>query len=330
LTNLNFECFNLGNDLKSFVNVLKGRNAICKNLIKSKRPMLLFGEKFFYNKLGFEIFNHFYNLFKQIFSYKNTPKFLFQVMPFSAGLLHSVASNVSRNFKNISSFQKRTTQHYLCLLLNTDDIQENFNFLQKDFIVYIGHNADASINSVDLTLPIVNYLERKSTYINMEGRIQTTQYLIDPPTLAAEEWMIFVSLFAYVFLPSLNTYYNFDEIYYRYKDDSPFRVTAALIIHKLIRKHFRRAKRFFKAKSFVQVYFKNSLFPSFRYRKKYQGFYRNIDFIKHFDSLKRIKTTGDNYFFSSNSKNFLLSDPITKSSSTLASATVRLSEKNFE
>jgi len=164
----------------------------------------------------------------------------------------------------------------------------------------------------------------------MEGRIQTTQYLMDPPTLAAEEWMVFVSLFAYVFLPSLNTYYDFDEIYYRYKDDSPIRVTAALIIHKLIRKHFRRTRRFFKAKNFAQAYFKNSLFPSFRYRKKYPGFYRNIDFIKYFDSLKHIKTTGDNYFFSSNSKNFLLSDAITKSSSILASATVKLTEKNFE
>jgi NADH-quinone oxidoreductase chain G len=330
LTNLSFECFNLGNDLSSFINILKGRNVICKNIIKSKHSMLLFGEKFFYNKLGFEIFNHFYNLFKQIFNYKNAPKFFFQVMPFSVGLLHSLASSVNRSLKNISSFQKRTVHHYLCLLLSTDDIQENFNFLQKDFIVYVGHNGDASLNNADLILPVVNYLEKKSTYINMEGKIQTTQYLMDPPTLAAEEWMLFVSLFAYVFLPSLNTYYDFDEIYYRYKDDSPYRVTAALIIHKLIRKHFRRTRRFFKAKSFAQVYFKNSLFPSFRYRKKYQGFYRNIDFIKYFDNLNHIKTCGNNYFFSSNSKNFLLSDAITKSSSILASATIKLSEKNFE
>jgi NADH dehydrogenase (ubiquinone) Fe-S protein 1 len=330
LTNLNFEYFNLGNDLSSFVNILKGRHIVCKNLVKSKHPMILVGEKFFYNKLGFEIFTHFDNTFKKIFNYRCAPKFIFQIMSFSVGLLHNIASSTNRKLNHISQFQKRTTKQYLCLLLNTDDIQENFNFLQKDFIVYMGHNGDASLNNVDLVLPVVNYLEKKSTHINMEGRLQTTQYLIDPPTLAAEEWMIFASLFAYVFLPSLNTYYDFDEIYYRWKDDSPFRVTAALIIYKLIRKHFRRTKRFFKAKNFAQAYFKNSLFPSFRYRKKYQGFYRNIDFIKYFDNLKHIKTVGNNYFFSSNSKNFLLSDSITKSSSILASATVKLNEKNFD
>jgi NADH-quinone oxidoreductase chain G len=330
VTSLNFQCFSLGNNLSSFINILKGRNIICKNLVKSKHPMVLIGEDFFYNKAGFEIFNHFYNSFKQIFNYKNAPKFIFQIMPSSVGLLHSLAANTNRQFKNISKFQKKRSHGYLCLLLNTDSIQENFNFLQKDFIVYMGHNGDVSLNNVDLILPVVNYLEKKSTYINMEGRVQTTQYLMEPPTLAAEEWMIFASLFAYVFLPSLNTYYDFDEIYYRYKDDSPVRVTAALIIHKLIRKHFRRTKRFFRAKNFAQAYFKNSLFPSFRYRKKYRGFYRNIDFVKHFDSLKHIKTVQSNYFFSSNSKNFLLSDTITKSSSILASATIKLAEKNFD
>jgi len=329
LTNLTFEHFNLGNSLSSFVDILKGRHLICKKLIKSTHPMILMGEKFFYNRSGFEIFYNFSNFFKQIFNYKTAPKFLFQIMPSACGILHSIAVGINRRFKNVSYFQKKRRERYFFILLNTDNIHENFNFLNKDFIVYMGHNGGADLNNVDLILPVVNYLEKKSSYINIEGRVQTTQFLVEPPILAAEEWMIFIALLTYVFLPSLNTYYELDQLFSYGKRNSTRRITAAFVCYRLMKKHLRRVKRLFKAKNFSQSYFKNSLFPSFRYRKKYLGFYRNVDFLRQFDDLKYIKTSGDNYFFSANSRNFLLSDPITKSSSILASATVKLEERNF-
>jgi len=332
LTNLGFECFNLGNDLTSLVNILKGRHLICKKFIKSRHPMLLFGEKFFFNKKGYEVFYFFYNFFKQIFKYSAAPKFIFQVLTSSVGLLNNMAVSTNRKFKNISLFQKRSNKRYMCLLLNTDEIEENFKFLQQDYIIYLGHNGDASLNNADLILPTLNYLEKKSTHINTEGRIQVAQYVMDAPTLASEEWIIFVSLFAYVFMPSLHMYYDFKRFYFLFRGKLHYvPLSTFFVCYSFLQKYLRKAKILFTDQNFKQLYFKSNLISSIRYKNKknYQGFYRNIDFIRHFDNLKKVKLNGVNYVFASNSKNSLVSDPITKASSILALASAKLIEKNF-
>lgn len=332
ITNLTFETLGFGNDLRSFVDVLKGKHLVCKKIIKSRHPILLFGEKFFFNKSGYEVFYYFSNFFKQIFNCLTAPKLVFHILPSSTGLLNNMIIGTSRKLKSIKFFQKRMAQRFFCLFLNTDDIHENFKFLKQDFIVYLGHNGDNSLSNVDLILPIPNYLERKSNYINMEGRIQTTQYIMEPPVLAAEEWTIFLSLFAYVFLPSMHFYEDMERFYFLYGDYDEvgyIRANSLFMSYIFLQNYLRPIKDLFIQQKINQPYFKGIFFASSDYKKKYQGFYKNIDFTGPLDNLKKVSLNEKNCVLFSNSKNFFHTDPITKASSILASATLKFKEINF-
>jgi len=77
-------------------------------------------------------------------------------------------------------------------LLGADEI--DMSRLGKAFVVYQGHHGDAGAHRADVVLPGAAYTEKDATYVNTEGRVQTTALAAFPPGDAKEDWKILRAL----------------------------------------------------------------------------------------------------------------------------------------
>ncbi|MGE0766143.1 MAG: NADH-quinone oxidoreductase subunit NuoG [Hyphomicrobiaceae bacterium] len=79
-------------------------------------------------------------------------------------------------------------------LLGADEI--DMKRLGDAFVVYQGTHGDAGAHRADVILPGAAYTEKSATYVNMEGRVQTTQRAVFAPGDAKEDWAIVRALSA--------------------------------------------------------------------------------------------------------------------------------------
>ncbi|UYN93040.1 MAG: NADH-quinone oxidoreductase subunit NuoG [Enhydrobacter sp.] len=77
-------------------------------------------------------------------------------------------------------------------LLAADEI--DMKRLGKAFVIYQGHHGDAGAHRADVVLPGAAYTEKSATYVNTEGRVQTTFRAGFPPGEAREDWAILRAL----------------------------------------------------------------------------------------------------------------------------------------
>ncbi len=76
----------------------------------------------------------------------------------------------------------------LVWLLGADEIDTTK--LGKAFVIYQGSHGDAGAHRADVILPGAAYTEKSATYVNFEGRAQTTAKAVFPPGEAKEDWTI--------------------------------------------------------------------------------------------------------------------------------------------
>ena len=69
--------------------------------------------------------------------------------------------------------------------------------VRAPFVVYQGSHGDAGAERADVVLPGAAYTEKGATYVNLEGRAQTTARAAFPPGDAKEDWTILRALSAH-------------------------------------------------------------------------------------------------------------------------------------
>jgi NADH-quinone oxidoreductase subunit G len=62
------------------------------------------------------------------------------------------------------------------------------------FTVYIGTHGDRGVRHADVILPAAAYSEKHGTYVNLEGRVQLSEFAVHPPGEAREDWTILRAL----------------------------------------------------------------------------------------------------------------------------------------
>jgi NADH-quinone oxidoreductase subunit G len=102
-------------------------------------------------------------------------------------------------------------------LLGADEIDTSR--LGEAFVIYQGHHGDAGAHRADVILPGAAYTEKNGTYVNTEGRVQSTRLACYPPGEAREDWTIIRALSEVLgkVLP-LNT---LDQVRQRLRDVNP-------------------------------------------------------------------------------------------------------------
>lgn len=65
---------------------------------------------------------------------------------------------------------------------------------RPEFLIVQGSHKDSNIATADVVLPAAVFAETEGLYINMEGRIQKSQKVVDPMEKAQADWWIFAQL----------------------------------------------------------------------------------------------------------------------------------------
>ena len=183
----------LNGETQTIKDIFENKNEISKDILSSKKPMIVMGQSFFNSKSA----NNLFYLIKDFLFAKN--KFTDDWNPLN--VLSEDASQVGNLDldiinKDIDLVKEINENKYeLVFLLG----QDNLNFSKKDeFVIYLGSHGDKGAEIADIILPGSAYTEQTGHYTNLEGKIQKAYKASYPPGEAKEDWQIINELAEYM------------------------------------------------------------------------------------------------------------------------------------
>lgn len=164
--NLTYKLKNLGNSLNKLLGFFEGKLQVSKFLVKCKSSFLFVG----ISLLLKENFFLFFNNFKTFFS---------TFLKINTGILFLYVNDIillELNLINLGSLVKKRFK--LLYIFDHDEIIFNKNYY--NFIIYQGHHGDINALNSDLILPGATLFEKIGTFINLEGIVQQSRFIINP------------------------------------------------------------------------------------------------------------------------------------------------------
>src|SRR4051812_12432980 len=116
----------------------------------------------------------------------------------SFNLLHTAASRVGAldmgftTEGGIDAIRAKAGTLKALFLLGVDETDSSA--FADTFTVYVGTHGDRGVRHADVILSGAAYSEKHGTYVNLEGRVQTSEFAVHPPGEAREDWTIFRAL----------------------------------------------------------------------------------------------------------------------------------------
>ena len=170
---------------QSIKDIIENKNDISKDIIRSKKPIIILGESFLslksakYLFFGLKEFLAKNNKINENWNSLN----LLSVDAATVGSLDlDIIDNTNEIFKKLKS-----NKFKIIYLLG----QDNLDFNKKDeFIIYQGSHGDKGAEIADIILPGATYTEQSGYYTNLEGKIQKAFKASYPPGEAKEDWKI--------------------------------------------------------------------------------------------------------------------------------------------
>jgi NADH-quinone oxidoreductase subunit G len=113
-------------------------------------------------------------------------------------LLHSAASRVGAldigftTGGGLETVRRRAGSLKALFLLGADELDTSA--FADSFTVYVGTHGDNGVRHADVILPGAAYSEKHGTYVNLEGRVQVSEFAVHPPGEAREDWTILRAL----------------------------------------------------------------------------------------------------------------------------------------
>jgi NADH-quinone oxidoreductase subunit G len=113
-------------------------------------------------------------------------------------LLHTAASRVGAldigftTDGGIDAIRAKAGALKALFLLGVDETDTSA--FANTFTVYVGTHGDRGVRHADVILPAAAYTEKHGTYVNLEGRVQVSEFAVHPPGEAREDWTIFRAL----------------------------------------------------------------------------------------------------------------------------------------
>ena len=172
----------LGLNLNVLKNIILGKHSFCKNLKKSKKPLIIVGENILNQKNGFS----FISKLNSLLTLRNNINFF--------NSQTSLINFFEINFLNIQSFFNIPKLYYL---FNTN-LQNNLKLSDKDFIIYQGHHFTKDAQKSNLIIPGLTFLEKNGLYINLEGLIQKNEQILNLNTEQRKDSSIFRNIYKFI------------------------------------------------------------------------------------------------------------------------------------
>ncbi len=165
-------------------NILEGTHDISKEIINSKKPIIIIGEsllklnsaEFLFNKTKEFLINN-----NKITNEWNA----LNILTTDAATVGSIDLGII-NKNNLFSDLKENKFDIVYLVG-----QDNLEFDKKhEFIIYQGSHGDKGAEFADIILPGAAYTEQDGYFTNLEGKIQKAYKASYPPGEAKEDWQI--------------------------------------------------------------------------------------------------------------------------------------------
>ncbi len=176
---------NLDGQIKTLLEIFQGQNDISKQILNSKKPLIILGESFFKNYAA----NFMFNLIKKYLRDNNkiTDEWnsinSLSVNASTVGNLDLQIINYKKNLFN----ELKNHEFDIVYLLG----QDNLDFEKKnEFIIYQGSHGDKGAEMADIILPGSAYTEQNGYFTNLEGKLQKAYKASYPPGKAKEDWQI--------------------------------------------------------------------------------------------------------------------------------------------
>ena len=170
---------------KTIKDIFENKHELSKNIIKSQKPIIIFGESFLRSKSA----NYLFNSSKKFLSDNGKSNEEWN----SLNILSSDAATVGNLDLDIINHDKDLIRVLgennfdLIFLLGQDNLRFNKT---NEFVIYIGSHGDNGAELADIILPGAAYTEQSGHYTNLEGKIQKAFKASYPPGEAKEDWQI--------------------------------------------------------------------------------------------------------------------------------------------
>ena len=188
--NLTYDYIKIGNTTDDIKKVLNKEGEFSKELLSSKKPIIIIGESALELKSGKYIIEEFKNFLKAN-NFINKDWNALNFLPQNASTVGLIDLKIIPNAEeeNKTFFEKlENNQFKLLYLLGSD----NLNFKKNnEFIIYQGSHGDRGAEIADLILPSAAFTEQNGLYENLEGRVQECKKASYPIGEALEDWKIF-------------------------------------------------------------------------------------------------------------------------------------------
>ena len=173
----------LGISPYTLIEISEGKHSLCKDLRTAKKPLIIYSSSLAERK-------DFYGLEKALELIENSIKT--KTIGWKSLSFLNQESNQVGAFEigiNKLDFTKIKNQS-LCILLGSFR-EEELGKIVKEVtsdtkLVFIGTNGCEFTAKANIILPTTTFLEKEEQYINLEGRVQTTQKATTGPTLARD------------------------------------------------------------------------------------------------------------------------------------------------
>ena len=192
----------LGNSVNTLIQIAEGRHSFCKDLAKAKMPMIILGSSVKKRLDSNAVTDLVCSLEKHI-NVINEDWFGLNFLPLSAGNVGSSFSGV----KSSSNLNLASKKFVFCVGLDFyEDIFKKIS--PNSFVVAQTPFSDVLLKRVNLILPSTSFLEKESTFLNLEGRAQKTAVSLKGPNLARNDLQILKTVFSSNF-KKINNITNF-------------------------------------------------------------------------------------------------------------------------
>ncbi len=166
-------------------NILEGNHDVSKEIINSKKPIIIIGESLLRLKSSEFLFNktkEFLSKNNKISDEWNS----LNILSTNASTVGNIDLGIINNANNLISDLKENKFDIVYLVGH-----DNLEFDKKDeFIIYQGSHGDKGAESADIILPGAAYTEQDGYFTNLEGKIQKAYKASYPPGEAKEDWQI--------------------------------------------------------------------------------------------------------------------------------------------
>ena len=175
----------LDGQTKTLVEIFEGQNDISREIMNSKKPLIILGESFFKTESA----NFMFNLVKKYL--KDNDKISNEWNPINslscdAATVGSLDLNIINDKNNLFD-ELNNHQFDVVYLLG----QDSLSFIKKnEFIIYQGSHGDKGAEMADIILPGAAYTEQNGYFTNLEGKLQKAYKASYPPGEAKEDWQI--------------------------------------------------------------------------------------------------------------------------------------------